>query len=67
MLHSEYVMKHIFKSGTKKIRITGIRLHDLKSACASLLIATGAPISTVSGILRYRSRKKNLHLYSYSH
>ena len=52
--------KNAFKAGVKDIRI-----HDFRHSCASLLINTGQPVTTVSKYLGHASTKETLDTYAH--
>lgn len=65
ILNYGWFMRHIFQPATKKAGVTGIGFHNLRHTCASLLIANGTPITTVSGILGHASTKMTLDVYGH--
>lgn len=65
ILNYGWFMKHVFQPAVKQVGIAEIGFHNLRHTCASLLIATGTPITTVSGILGHASTKMTLDVYGH--
>jgi len=65
ILNYGWFMKHVFQPAVKQTGIKEIGFHNLRHTCASLLIANGTPITTVSGILGHASTKMTLDVYGH--
>jgi integrase len=65
ILNYGWFMKHIYLPAVSRAGVEGIGFHNLRHTCASLLIANGTPITTVSGILGHASTKMTLDLYGH--
>ncbi|MCD8201341.1 MAG: site-specific integrase, partial [Clostridia bacterium] len=54
-----------FASAIKKTGVTRIRMHDLRHSHASILIAAGVPVTSVSKRLGHSTPKTTLDVYSH--
>lgn len=61
----DWLRQRIFMPAAKRLGLTGITIHSLRHTCASLLIALGAPITTVSHVLGHASVKMTLDTYGH--
>jgi integrase len=55
-----------FRRLCERERITGVRLHDLRHAHATQLLAAGVPVRTVSGRLGHASAMTTLNVYAHA-
>ncbi len=62
--YNNFMNRH-FRPAVKAAGIVEISFHSLRHTAASLLIAQGTPITTVSGILGHASTKMTLDVYGH--
>ena len=58
-------MSRIFKPAVKRAGLEGVSFHNLRHTAASLLIHSGAPVTTVAGILGHASTQMTLDVYGH--
>jgi integrase len=58
-------MSRVFKPAVKRAGLEGVSFHNLRHTAASLLIHSGAPVTTVSGILGHASTQMTLDVYGH--
>jgi len=62
--YNNFMTRH-FRPAVKESGLGAISFHSLRHTAASLLIAQGTPITTVSGILGHASTKMTLDVYGH--
>jgi integrase len=55
-----------FRRVCERQRVTGVRLHDLRHAHATQLLAAGVPVRTVSGRLGHANAMTTLNVYAHA-
>jgi integrase len=63
-LHSDNVTA-AFRNLCRRNGVMGIRLHDLRHAQATQLLAAGVPVRTVSGLLGHANAMTTLNVYAH--
>jgi len=58
-------MSRVFKPAVKRAGLEGVSFHNLRHTAASLLIHSGAPVTTVAGILGHASTQMTLDVYGH--
>jgi integrase len=64
-LNDGWFRKSVFKKATNKIGWTDITVHSLRHTCASLMISSGTPVTTVSRVLGHSSVVQTLNTYGH--
>lgn len=59
------VLSKDWSTAAKRVGLDGLRLHDLRHACASLLVAAGVPIPEISRRLGHASKVMTLDVYAH--
>ena len=57
---------HAFRRLTRKVGLTGVRLHDLRHLHATQSLAAGVPVRTVSGRLGHAQTSTTLNVYAHA-
>jgi integrase len=57
---------HAFRRLSRKVGLTGVRLHDLRHLHATQLLAAGVPVRTVSGRLGHAQTSTTLNVYAHA-
>jgi integrase len=65
ILNDSWFRKRIFAPAVKSLGLSRVTLHTLRHTCASLLISSGASITSVSRILGHSSVVQTLKTYSH--
>lgn len=58
-------MSRVFKPAVKRVGLEEVSFHNLRHTAASLLIHSGAPVTTVAGILGHASTQMTLDVYGH--
>ena len=58
-------MSRVFKPAVKRVGLEEVSFHNLRHTAASLLIHSGAPVTTVAGILGHASTRMTLDVYGH--
>ena len=64
-LQYQNFMSRVFKPAVKRAGLEGVSFHCLRHTAASLLIHSGAPVTTVAGILGHASTQMTLDVYGH--
>lgn len=64
-LQYQNFMNRVFKPAVKRTGLEEVSFHNLRHTAASLLIHSGAPITTVAGILGHASTQMTLDVYGH--
>jgi integrase len=65
VLNDSWFRKRVFSPAVKALGLSKVTLHTLRHTCASLLISSGASITSVSRILGHSSVVQTLNTYSH--
>lgn len=65
ILNDSWFRKKVFSPAVKSLGLSRVTLHTLRHTCASLLISSGASITSVSRILGHSSVVQTLNTYSH--
>jgi integrase len=65
ILNDSWFRKRVFAPAVKSLGLSRVTLHTLRHTCASLLISSGASITSVSRILGHSSVVQTLNTYSH--